>query len=86
MVISKAFGVTHGMVSKKTITTDNLAAPGADRLAEILVQLADDNADVKRHLRLELAAQMGGDPIAAEIGRRITALRSARSFLDWRKQ
>jgi hypothetical protein len=74
------------MASKKTITTDNLAALGVDRLAAILVELADDNADVKRHLRLELAAQMGGDTIAAEIGKRITTLRSARSFLDWQKQ
>ena len=74
------------MASKKTITVDNLAALGADRLAAILVQLADDNADVKRHLRLELAAQMGGETIAAEIGKRITALRSARSFVDWQKQ
>ena len=74
------------MASKKTITQDNLAALGVDRLAAILVELADDNADVKRHLRLELAAQMGGDTIAAEIGKRITALRSARSFLDWQKQ
>ena len=48
------------MASKKTITVDNLAALGVDRLAAILVELADDNADVKRHLRLELAAQMGG--------------------------
>ena len=67
------------MASKNTINLDNLASLGADRLAAILVQLADDNADVKRHLRLELAAQMGGETIAAEIGRRITAVRSARS-------
>ena len=55
------------MASKKTITVDNLTALGVDRLAAILVELADDDADVKRHLRLELAAQMGGDTIAAEI-------------------
>ena len=74
------------MASKNTINLDNLASLGADRLAAILVELADDNADVKRHLRLELAARMGGEAIAAEIGKRITALRSARSFLDSQKQ
>ena len=68
--ISEASGVSRGMASKNTINLDNLASLGADRLAAILVQLADDNADVKRHLRLELAAQMGGETIAAEIGRR----------------
>ncbi len=74
------------MASKKTVTPDNLAALGAQRLAAILVGLADGDAEVKRRLRLELAAQEGGDSIAAEIGKRITTLRSARSFVDWQKQ
>ncbi len=73
-------------ISKKTVTLDNLAALGVERLAEILVALANDDAEVKRRLRLELAAQVGGDSIAAEISKRIAALKSARSFVDWRKQ
>ena len=60
--------------SRKTVTLDNLMALGPERLAAILVELADGNAEVKRRLRLELAAQEGGDSIAAEIGKRITAL------------
>jgi hypothetical protein len=74
------------MASKKTVTLDNLIALGPERLAAILVELADGDAEVKRRLRLELAAQSGGDTIAAEIGKRITALRSARSFIDWQKR
>jgi hypothetical protein len=74
------------MASKKTATLDNLMALGPERLAAILVELADGDAEVKRRLRLELAAQTGGDTIAAEIGKRITALRSARSFIDWQKR
>lgn len=74
------------MASKKTVTPDNLAALGTERLAAILVELADGDAEVKRRLRLELAAQAGGDSIAAEISKRITALRSARSFVDWQKR
>jgi hypothetical protein len=74
------------MASRKTVTLDNLMALGPERLAVILVELADGNAEVKRRLRLELAAQEGGDNIAAEIGKRITALRSARSFVDWQKR
>ena len=73
------------MASKKTVTPDNLAALGVERLGAILVELADGDAEVKRRLRLELAAQEGGDSIAAEIGKRLTALRSARSFVDWQK-
>lgn len=74
------------MASKKTVTLDNLAPLGAERLATILVELADGDAEIKRRLRLELAAEEGGDSIAAEIGKRLTALRSARSFVDWQKQ
>src|SRR4051794_14856469 len=74
------------MASRKTVTLDNLTALGAERLAAILIELAESDAEVKRRLRLELAAQSGGDIIAAEIGKRITALRSARSFIDWQKR
>jgi hypothetical protein len=74
------------MASKKTVTLDNLAALGPERLAGILVDLADADAEVKRRLRLELAAQAGGDSIAAEIGKRIAALKNARSFIDWQKR
>jgi hypothetical protein len=74
------------MASKKTVTLDNLMALGPERLAALLVELADSDADVKRRLRLELAAQTGGDTIAAEIGKRLTTLRSARSSIDWQKR
>ena len=74
------------MASKKTVTLDNLMALGAERLAAILVELAEGDADVKRRLRLELAAQAGDDTIAAAIGKRITALRSARAFIDWQRR
>jgi uncharacterized protein DUF6880 len=74
------------MAPKKTVTLENLVALGPERLAAILVDLADADAEIKRRLRLELAAQVGGDSIAAEIGRRITALKSARSFVDWQKR
>src|SRR4051794_33524086 len=74
------------MASRKTVTLDNLMALGPERLAAILVELADGNAEVKRRLRLELAAQTGGNIIAAEIGKRLAALRSARSFIDWQRR
>lgn len=74
------------MASKKTVNLENLMALGPERLAAILVELADGDAKVKRRLRLELAAQTGGDTIAAEISKRLTALRSARSFIDWQKR
>jgi hypothetical protein len=79
-------GDVDRMASKKTVTLHNVASLGPDRLAAILVDLAEADAEVKRRLRLELAAQVGGDRIAGEIGKRITALRKARSFVDWQKR
>jgi hypothetical protein len=83
---SRGSGDADCMASKKTVTLDNLAALGPERLAAILVELADGDAELKGRLRLELAAQAGGDTIAAEIGKRITALKNARSFVDWQKR
>jgi fructose-1,6-bisphosphatase/inositol monophosphatase family enzyme len=74
------------MASRKTVTFDNLAELGLERLASILVELADADAEVKRRLRLELAAQVGSDSIAAEIAKRITALKKAPSFVDRQKR
>ena len=66
---SKDSGDADGIASKKTVTLDNLTTLGAERLAAIFIELAEGDAEVKRRLRLELAAQSGGDTIAAEIGK-----------------
>ena len=46
-------------MSKKTLNKDNLAALGADRLADLLVEVSTGSADIKRRLRLELAPNLG---------------------------
>src|SRR3954467_885520 len=72
--------------SKKTLNLDNLQALGAKRLAELLLELAAGDAAAKRRLRLELSAEAGPEVVAADIGKRLTALRQARSFVDWQKR
>jgi hypothetical protein len=74
------------MASKKTLNLANLEALGAKRLAEILLELGTGDAGVKRRLRLELSAEAGPEAIAADIGKRLAALRQARSFIDWQKR
>lgn len=76
------------MATKKTasVTTENLVRLGAERLAGILLELAAEQPGVKRRLRVELAGEAGGEIIAAEVNRRISTLRSARSFIDWQKR
>ncbi len=76
------------MAPKKTVavTTENLVPLGAERLASLLVELAGEQPAVKRRLRYELAGEAGGEMVAAEMNKRITTLRSARSFIDWQKR
>jgi hypothetical protein len=74
------------MASKKTLNLANLEALGAKRLAEILLELGTGDAGVKRRLRLELSAEAGPEAAAADIGKRLAALRQARSFVDWQKR
>src|SRR3954452_5089852 len=76
------------MAPKKAAAVNlaNLEALGAKRLAEILLELGSEDAGIKRRLRLELSAEAGAEAVAADIGKRITTLRKARSFVDWQKR
>ena len=73
------------MASPKTLNATNLSALGAARLAELLLELAQGDAAMKRRLRLELASQAGGADVAAEIRKRLVSIARSKSFLDWNK-
>ena len=46
-------------MSKKTLNKANLADLGADRLADLLIEVSQGSADIKRRLRLELSIISG---------------------------
>jgi hypothetical protein len=73
------------MASEKTLSVKNLAGLGAERLAELVLELSAGDAAAKRRLRLELASRSGGADVAAEIRKRLVTIAKARSFVDWRK-
>lgn len=73
------------MASEKTLNAKNLAALGAERLAQLLLELAQGDAAAKRRLRLELASRSGGDDVSTEIRKRLASIAKSRSFVDWRK-
>lgn len=73
------------MASDKTLNAKNLAALGANRLAELLLELTSGDAAAKRRLRLELASRNGGGDVAAEIRKRLATIAKSRSFVDWNK-
>jgi hypothetical protein len=73
------------MASEKTLNAKNLAGLGAERLAELVLELSAGDAAAKRRLRLELASRSGEADVAAEIRKRLVTIAKARSFVDWRK-
>jgi hypothetical protein len=72
------------MPSETTLNAKNLAALGADRLAELLLEVSAGDAAMKRRLRLELASRSGGD-VASQIRKRLVTIARSRSFVDWHK-
>jgi hypothetical protein len=74
------------VASLKRVNAENLANLGAERLAEILVQAAASRPDLKRRLRMELAAEQGADHLVLEIDRRLASLDASRGKVSWRKR
>lgn len=72
--------------AKKTLSAPNLAALGAERLAELALEMAASDAGWKRRLRMELAAEVGAPDLALEIDKRLTTLATSRARVSWRKR
>ena len=73
-------------MSKKTLNKANLADLGADRLADLLIEVSQGSADIKRRLRLELSHNLGTTELAHEVQKRLASLRKSKSFVSWRKR
>jgi hypothetical protein len=71
------------VASKKTLDAQKLAALGAERLAELLIELGTGDATVARRIRLELAGAQSPEKVANEVRKRLAAIARARSFVDW---
>lgn len=74
------------VASLKKVSPENLARLGAERLAEILADVAEARPELKRRLRMELAAEQGPEHLTAEIDRRLGTLETSRSKVSWRQR
>ena len=74
------------MAAKSTLNSKNLEALGAERLAELLIELSTGNAAAKRRLRLELAGASNPGEISKEVRKRLSTISRSRSFVDWHNQ
>ena len=72
--------------SLKRVNADNLALLGAGRLAELLLAVANSRPELKRQLRMELAASQGVEHLAPEIDKRLTSLETLTSKVSWRQR
>src|SRR5215469_15418436 len=72
------------MPSKSVLNHENLIALGAERLADLLLEVATGDAAAKRRLRLELAAAESPRKLAADLQKRVTALRTGKTNIGWR--
>ncbi|MGI3778749.1 MAG: DUF6880 family protein [Janthinobacterium lividum] len=73
------------MATGKALNAANLESLGAPRLAALLLEAVAGNAAAQRRLRLELAGTAGSVDVARQVAKRLAAIATARSFVDWRK-
>lgn len=73
------------MAAKKFLSAGNLEALGARRLAELLMDVAEQDVAIARRLRLELTAEHEPRRVAVEVRKRLAQIGRASSFADWRK-
>jgi len=69
----------------KAVNAANLEALGAERLAAILLEAAEELPAVKRRLRLALAAAAGPEVLATDLAKALESARGARGRIPWRK-
>ena len=72
-------------MSKKALNRKNLVALGADRLADLCLELGEGNAEIKRRLRLELPHAAGPEALAHEVRKRIATIRRSTSYVEWNR-
>ncbi|MGO7368848.1 DUF6880 family protein [Rhizobium ruizarguesonis] len=73
------------MAAKTTLNAKNLESLGAQRLAELLIEVSMGSAAHKRRLRMELAGNHGGAEVAREVRKRLASIARARTIINWRK-
>jgi hypothetical protein len=73
------------MAVKTTLNAKNLEALGAQRLAELLIEISTGSAAHKRRLRMELAGNHGSAEVAREVRKRLSSIARARTLINWRR-
>ncbi len=74
------------MARRTALTSENLIALGAEKLATIVLDEAGRNAPFKKLVAAALAGAQGPKAVAAVVDRRLAGLERARGFVEWEKR
>lgn len=74
------------MATKIALNAQTLEALGVKRLAELLIEISDGDAAIKRRLRLALAGAQSPAEASREIRKRLAAISRSRAFVDWQNR
>lgn len=74
----------YAVASKTTLNAKNLESLGAERLAELLIEISMGDAAAKRRLRMEPAGAQSPGDLAKEVRKRLSSIARSQSFIDWR--
>ena len=74
------------MASRTTLNAKNLATLGAERLAELLIEISKGSALAKRRLRLELAGAQSPKEAGREVAKRLASIARSKSRVNWRSR
>ena len=73
------------MARKPALSIEKLNDLGAEKLAQMVLAEAEQNAGFRRQVKAALAGKSGPEAIAKLIDRRISGLERAKSFIEWDK-
>lgn len=72
------------MAAKTTLNATNLEILGAERLAQLLIDISAGDANAKRRLRMELIGHDNPARLVSEVRKRIAAIAAAETTVGWR--
>ena len=74
------------MASGKTLNAKNLEALGPERLAELVMDLVQGSAPLKREARAALLEASGSEALAGEVRKRLATIKRSKTRISWKKR
>jgi hypothetical protein len=70
----------------KTLNAKNLEALGSERLAELVMDLVQGSAPLKREARAALLEASGSEALAGEVRKRLATIKRSKTYVSWKKR